>query len=172
MLLIARDNSFDTRIAYIVGEMENVRQLLLKEIKDLTQEELDYTPDIDKIETIGTLLFHIADVENSWMFEAVESQELDMETWKYAFPLRQQLDPRQQTGKPLDYCLKILSDTREKVLQNVIKFRDSDLDKQYSNRFGNFTLEWVLFHNQQHESHHIGQINLLKRMYRHNIINN
>ena len=171
MLQITRDNSFDTRIAYIVGEMENVRQLLLKEIKDLTQGELDFTPDINKIETIGTLLFHIVDVENSWMFEAVEGQELDMETWKYAFPLRQQLSPRQQTGKPLEHYLKILNETRENVKKILMKFRDNDLNKEYSNRFGEFTLEWVLFHNQQHESHHIGQINLLKRLYRQKIIN-
>ena len=171
MLQITRDNSFDTRIAYIIGEMENVRQLLLKEIKDLTQGELDFTPDIDKIETIGTLLFHIADVENSWMFEAVEGQELDMETWKYAFPLRQQLSPRQQTGKPLEHYLKILNETRENVKKILMKFRDKDLNKEFSNRFGEFTLEWVLFHNQQHESHHIGQINLLKRLYRQKIIN-
>ena len=98
---IKKVKNYDERISFLLGEMEDVRNLLLKEIEDLNQEELDFTPEIDKIETIGTLIFHIADVENSWMFEAVEGQELDLETWKYAFPLRQQLDPRQQTGKPL-----------------------------------------------------------------------
>ena len=39
----------------------------------------------------------------------------------------------------------------------------------YTNRFGTFTLEWVLYHNSQHESNHIGQINLLKRIRKHEI---
>ena len=169
MLEIKRDMKYSERISFILGEMEDTRKLLLEQIKDLTQEELDYSPDIDKIETIGTMIFHIVDVENSWMFEAVEGEELDLETWKYAFPLRQQLNPRQQTGRPLSYYLDLLTKTREKLLKNLEKYTDKDLEKVYSNRFGTFTLEWVLYHNSQHESNHIGQINLLKRIYKHKI---
>ena len=159
---------FEGRLGYLVGQMIDVRKLLLKEIEDLSQDELDYTPDINKFETIGTLIFHIADVENSWMFEAVDGQELDFEKWKYSFPLRQNLDPRQQTGKNLAYYNNILKVTRENVIARIEKFKDSDLKKEYSNRYGRFTLEWVLYHNTQHESHHIGQINLLKRLKRKN----
>ena len=169
MLEIKRDMKYSERISFILGEMEDTRKLLLEQIKDLTQEELDYSPDIDKIETIGTMIFHIVDVENSWMFEAVEGEELDLETWKYAFPLRQQLNPRQQTGRPLSYYLDLLTKTREKLLKNLEKYTDKDLEKVYSNRFGTFTLEWVLYHNSQHESNHIGQINLLKRIRKHEI---
>ncbi|MHA2029228.1 MAG: hypothetical protein ACW99Q_07545, partial [Candidatus Kariarchaeaceae archaeon] len=50
-------------LGIIFGEMDEVRQLLLKQVKGISQEILDYTPDINKFETIGTLLFHIADVE-------------------------------------------------------------------------------------------------------------
>ena len=92
-----------------------------------------------------------------------------METWKYAFPLRQQLDPRQQTGKPLQHYIDLLQETRNNFLTNMLKYTDEDLQKEFSNRFGNFNLEWVLYHNVQHESHHIGQINMLKRLLRHNI---
>ena len=166
LLSISRDFPNKGTIGFLVGQMEDVRTLLLNEIKGLTQEEIDYTPDVNTVETIGTLVFHIADVENSWMFEAVDGQKLDFDKWKYAFPLRQTLNPRQQTGKPLDYYLEILKETRENVKKRIEKFTDEDLQKHYSNRFGNFTLEWVLYHNQQHESHHIGQINLLKRLYR------
>ena len=169
MLEIEKDMRYSERIAFILGEMEDTRKLLLEQIKDLTQEELDFTPDIDKIETIGTMIFHIVDVENSWMFEAVEGEELDLDIWKYAFPLRQQLNPRQQTEKPLSYYLDLLTKTRENILKNMEKYTDKDLEKVYSNRFGTFTLEWVLYHNSQHESNHIGQINLLKRIYKHKI---
>lgn len=166
---IPRDKNYNERISFLLGEMDDTRNLLLNEIKDFTQEELDFTPDIDKVETIGTLLFHIADVENSWMFEAVEGEELDLETWKYSFPLRQQLDPRQQTGKPLEHYIKLLEEVRSNVKKNMIKYTDKDLQKVFTNRFGTFTLEWVLYHIAQHESHHLGQINILKRLKKYNI---
>lgn len=168
-LYIPKNFPIKGTIGFLVGQMENVRMSLLNEIKDLTQEEIDYTPNIDKVETIGTLLFHIADVENSWMFEAIDGQELDFDKWKYSFPLRQTLNPRQQTGKPLEYYLALLNETRENVKKRIEGFSEKDAINNYSNRFGDFTLEWVLYHNQQHESHHIGQINLLKRMYRYSI---
>lgn len=169
MNFVPIDTNYPKKLSFLIGQMIDTRNLLLKQIEDLTQEELDFSPDIDNIETIGTLLFHIADVENSWMFEAVEGKELDLETWKYAFPLRQQLNPRQQTGKPLPHYINILNDIRDKVLKNLLKFNDNDLKKEYSNRFGTFDLEWVLYHNVQHESNHIGQINILKRLLRHKI---
>ncbi|MHA2099324.1 MAG: hypothetical protein ACW99A_11595, partial [Candidatus Kariarchaeaceae archaeon] len=47
-------------LGLLFGEMEEVRRLLLKEIKGISQEILDYTPDINTFETIGTMLFHVA----------------------------------------------------------------------------------------------------------------
>lgn len=169
MLEIPIDNNYSSKLSFLIGQMVDTRKLLLKEVEGITQEMLDFSPDINNMETIGTLLFHIADVENSWMFEAVEGEDLDLATWKYAFPLRQQLNPRQQTGKPLSYYIDILDEVRNKVLTNLLNYNDNDLKKEYSNRFGNFNLEWVLYHNVQHESQHIGQINTLKRFLKHNI---
>ena len=164
-LVISRNIQIKGSIGFLIGQMDDVRNLLLKEIEGLTQEVIDFTPNIHKIETIGTLLFHIADVENSWMFEFVDGEKLDMESWKYAFPLRQSLDPPQLTGKPLEHYLEILRETREKVRNRVARFREADATRMFSNDWAKYSLEWVLYHNQQHESHHVGQINLLKRLY-------
>jgi len=167
-LIVPRDSKTEGTISFLLGQMADVRRLLLEQIEGLTQEELDFSPDINKFETIGTLLFHIADVENSWMFEFVDGQELDFEEWKYAFPLRQKLDPRQKTGKSLAYYLEILEKTRAAVVQRVRQFSSEEATRMFFHpaQQASYSLEWVLHHNQQHESHHIGQINLLKRWYR------
>jgi uncharacterized damage-inducible protein DinB len=160
------DNNIPGSLGIIFGEMEEVRRLLLKQVKGISQEILDYTPDINKFETIGTQLFHIADVENSWIFEHIDGEQLDYEQWKYAFGIREKLDPPQLTKKPLDYYLTILNDVREKIKDRIFEFKEEDAKNIFSSSLGKTTLEWVLFHIHQHESHHIGQINLNKRLFK------
>ena len=158
----------NTSLSLIFAEMEEVRRSLLREIKDLTQEQLDYSPDINKFETIGTMIFHIVDVENSWIFEHIDKEELDFEKWKYAFPLtlRKKLTPRQEIGKPLSHYLNLLSEYREKTRKRIAKFHEEGASEIHTSKMGKTSVEWVLFHIQRHESHHTGQINLVKRLYK------
>jgi uncharacterized damage-inducible protein DinB len=153
-------------LGLLFGEMEEVRRLLLKEIKGISQEILDYTPDINTFETIGTMLFHVADVENSWIFEHVDGEQLDYEKWKYAFGIREKLDPPQLIGKSINYYHDILNDVREKVRERLMDFNEGDEKNITSSSLGKTSLGWALFHIHQHESHHIGQISLIKRLFK------
>ena len=99
LLELKKNSEFSGELSTFVAQMKAVRTRLLEQLEDLTDDMLDFTPDIHKIETIGTLLLHIADVENSWIFENIDGEVIDFEKWKYAFPLRQTLDPPQLTGK-------------------------------------------------------------------------
>jgi uncharacterized damage-inducible protein DinB len=51
--------------------MTEIRERLLNIIEDLDEEALDYTPSERKVETIGTLLLHIAAVELGWILEDI-----------------------------------------------------------------------------------------------------
>ncbi|MCY3413148.1 MAG: DinB family protein [Candidatus Heimdallarchaeota archaeon] len=151
---------------FLLTQMKLTRKYLLKEINGITQNELDFSPDINKFETIGTMLFHIADVENSWIFEHLDGQEVDFETWKWAFPLRLQLNPVQRTDKIIDFYLMTLEEVRKNVMQYLDQFSNENLSKVFESKMGKSTLEWVLFHIHRHEQHHIGQINLLRRLFK------
>lgn len=152
------------RLGLLKGMLQDTRDYLLKEIDGITQDELDYSPDPTRIETVGTMLFHIADVENSWIFEHIAGEEADFEKWKYAFPLR--LGIAQRTGIPLEFYLETLKEVRLNVLEFLGQFSETDLDRVFESKMGSTTLEWTLFHIHRHEQHHVGQINLLRRLKR------
>lgn len=158
----------NSRLDQLLGQLILTRDYLLKETSELSIEELDFTPDIHKFETIGTMLYHIADVENSWIFEHLAGQEVDFEMWKWAFPLRLELDPVQRTGKSIDYYLQTLEQVRENVFKYLEQFSDEDVEMVFESKMGKTTLQWTLFHIHRHEQHHIGQINLLRRLFKQN----
>ena len=159
------DINLTPKIAVLFSMLEETRNRLLKEIEGLTQEQLDFSPDINKIETIGTLLYHIEAVEYSWIFEDIYKQEMPYEEWKYAFALRSKLDPPQLTGRPLETYVANLKRLRKNFFNEMQKLTDEDLNTLISSDKYNVTISWILYHLNQHESAHIGQINLLKRLY-------
>jgi uncharacterized damage-inducible protein DinB len=75
-----------------------IRERLLNIIEELDEEVLDYTPSERKIETIGTLLLHIAAVELGWILEDIYQEEIDYDEWKCAFPLRSSINLPQLKG--------------------------------------------------------------------------
>ena len=160
------DTNLPSNIAGFYAMLSDMRNRLLEEVDGITQKQLDFSPSITKIETIGTLLFHIAAIEFSWIYEDIFKEEMVYEEWKYAFALREQLDPPQMTNKSLSFYLEKLHSLRERVYATVRGWNDKELEKVVKSGNQFYTIRWILYHLVQHESHHIGQINLLKRMYK------
>ena len=144
--------------------LEETRKRLFEQIEGITQEQLDFTPSERKIETIGTLLFHILAVEYSWIYEDIFKEEMDYEEYKYAFALREELYPPQLIGKP--FYIDKMNAIRERLFGTLMTWKDKDLDRVISSGKSKFTINWILYHINYHESIHIGQINFLKRLYK------
>jgi len=142
------------------------RQRLLEQLEGVSDAMLDYTPNAQQVETIGTLLDHIAAIDWSWVFEDIDGLEMDYPTWKYAFALRSWSEIEQRTGMGLQFYLDRIADERQKIMNRLRQFSDHDLLHEFSTDDGatTFTLEWLLFHLINHEAVHIGQISLLKRL--------
>jgi uncharacterized damage-inducible protein DinB len=152
------------RVALWYSIMQEMRERLLKTVKDLTLEELDYTLNERKVETIGTLLLHIAGVEWGWIFGDIDGQEMEFEKFKHAFALAPEVNIPQLKGQELQFYIDKLNKTRLEVYQRLVKFMDDDLDKIVESEGKKFSVEWILFHLIEHEAMHIGQILLLKRL--------
>ncbi|MCK4971820.1 MAG: DinB family protein [Candidatus Heimdallarchaeota archaeon] len=153
------------RVSYYYSMLQEVRERLLSIIDVLAEETLDFTPDERNFETIGTLLFHIAAIEWSWVFEDIDGLEMDYENFKHAFALRPDVDIPQLKGKKKQFYLNQMKEVREEVFQRLTKFSDEDLDNIVETKAYKFSIEWILFHILEHETMHIGQILLLKRLY-------
>ncbi|MFX0078756.1 MAG: DinB family protein [Candidatus Hermodarchaeota archaeon] len=164
--ILEKDQDLSPRLALWFSMMREVRKKLLKKLESLCDKEIDYTPDEQKIETIGTLLLHIAGVEWSWIFGDIDGKEVEFEKWKHAFALSPDVDIPQLKGQGKEFYLNRLSEVREEVHQRLKRLQDDDLDKLVTSEGKKYSIEWILFHLIEHEAIHVGQISVLFRMFR------
>lgn len=137
-------------------------------LEDVDDEMLDYSPDMEYIETIGTLLEHIVAVDWGWIFMDMGEQKMEYERFKYGYPLRSWSEVKQQTGKNKQYYMDKIETIREEIINELSTYSDDDLTREFkvSDADTTFTFEWLCFHLINHEAMHLGQISLLKRLYR------
>jgi uncharacterized damage-inducible protein DinB len=151
------------RVGLLFSMMEKAREKLIDRIEKLTPEEMDYSPHGRRIETIGTLLHHIAAVEWSWIFEDIGDTAMDYEKWKHAFPLREDIDQLTKKGKK--FYLDRLAEVRNDVFEWLKTINDDNLNRLIHLGDTDVSIEWILFHLIEHEAIHIGQLSILSRMY-------
>jgi uncharacterized damage-inducible protein DinB len=159
---------YSPQIGTLVSEMAWMREAVLRATKGMTQDQLDFLLD-NKANRIGALLLHLAATEKLYQlntFEKVGENELEkspsFNDWVVPMELG---DPARQTikGHNLDYYLNLLHEGREKTLAEFRKRDDAwflAADKTWPWGPTNNLCKW--FHVCEHESHHAGQISLLK----------
>ena len=162
-ILLEPNAELTPRVGFIFSMMQKVRERTLRRLSEISPEEMDYSPHGRNIETIGTLLLHIAGVEWSWIFEDVGDTAMDYEKWKHAFPLREYID--QLTGQPLEFYIERLAEVRNEVFEWLKTINDETLDQIVHLGDTDVSIEWVLFHLIEHEAMHVGQMSILSRMY-------
>jgi uncharacterized damage-inducible protein DinB len=159
---------YSPQIGTLVSEMIWMRRAVLSATKGMTRERLDFLLD-NKANRIGALLFHLAATEKIYQlntFDNVGKDELDkspaFKDWTVAMNLG---EPARQSikGHSLDYYLNLLQEGREKTLAEFRKRDDAwllSVDRTWFWGPTNNLCKW--FHVCEHESHHTGQISLLK----------
>jgi uncharacterized damage-inducible protein DinB len=159
---------YSPQIGTLVSEMTWMREQVHRSVKGLTQEQLDFLLD-SKANRIGALLLHLAATEKLYQlntFDQVALADLEktpaFKEWDVPMELG---EPARQAikGHNLDYCLNILREVREKSLAEFRKRDDQWLlavDKTWL--WGPTNNLCKLLHVCEHESHHAGQIGLLK----------
>ncbi len=162
---LERSTELPTKVSYWYSMMESVRRRLLLIVENLEEETFDYTPNEKNIETIGTLLLHIAAIEWSWIFEDIDGLEMDFEEFKHAFALRPEVNIPQIEGKTKQFYIEKLTEVRTQVYHRLLELKDEELEKTVGSDTEKYTIEWILFHIIEHEVLHIGQILLLKRLF-------
>ena len=149
-------------------KLEDVRQRTKAYVRDLTSDQLSFHPN-PRVESIGTILLHIAAVEYSYIQEDILRKSMGDE-WKIAFPIRFGIP--QVSGKPRDFYIDKLDEVRSETLKLLKKLTDADLNRIVSPlepgdpSMGpvEYSIEWILYHLIEHESHHKGQIAVTKRL--------
>ena len=159
---------YSPQIGTLVSEMVWMRETVLHSVKGMTQDQLDFLLD-NRANRTGTLLLHLAATETLYQlntFDNVGPNELGknpaFKDWGVAMELG---EPARQAIKKhdLNYYLNRLRDVREKTFAEFRKRDDGWLmavDKKWPWGPTNNLCKW--FHVCEHESHHAGQIAILK----------
>jgi len=156
---------FSPQISLLVSQLDWMRRIVLTRLHDLTQEDLDWLPSPDG-NTIGALLLHLAATETYYQFNTLEGLP-----WPTTSPeTKERFGPAMRLGdvgrklvkgNDLSFYRDALAEVREKTLAELRK-RDDDwlmaVDEGWAWGPTNNWCKW--FHVCEHESHHLGQIDL------------
>ena len=166
--IIGPRKGYSPQIGTLVSMMTWMRGAVLNSVKGMSQKELDYLVD-NNANSIGALLMHLAATDRIYQINTFESNSLKelpasfKEKWAVAMDLG---EPARKAikGHDLDFYLNLLSETREHTFAEFRK-RDDDwlmaVDQSWGWGPTNNYCKW--FHVCEHESHHAGQIDMLKK---------
>jgi methyltransferase (TIGR00027 family) len=159
-------NGYSPQIGVLVSQLSWMRKVVLSRLQNLWVEELDWLP-YPEANSIGALLMHLAAADVYYglnTFDGVPWGRFSYDIrkkWGVAINLGQTARVRYK-GFDLDYYLSHLADARETTLSELSK-RDDDwlmaVDTTWSWGPTNNLCKW--FHVCEHESHHLGQIDLI-----------
>jgi Protein of unknown function (DUF664) len=165
--IIGPKEGYSPQIGTLVSMMTWNRPPITNAVKGMTVEQLDFLLDA-KANTIGALLYHLAATDvfyHEHTFKGMPWGKFDpaiMEKFDVAMnlgePARQQIK-----GNSVDFYLNLLQETRENTFAEFKKRDDKWLmtvDDKWPWGPTNNYCKW--FHVCEHESHHYGQIALLK----------
>jgi hypothetical protein len=167
LTIIGPKKGYPPQIGTLVSEMAFMRNQVLRSVKGLSQQDLDFLLDA-KANRIGALLMHLVAVEKFYQLNTIDGLTEDKipEAWKEKWGMPMELgDPARKAivGNNLDYYLNQLSETREKTLTEFRKRDDAwlmSVDKTWEWGPTNNYCKW--FHVTEHEANHNGQIKFLK----------
>jgi uncharacterized damage-inducible protein DinB len=159
---------YSTQIGILASEMAWMRGAVLRAVKGITPTELDFLLD-NKANRIGALLLHLAATDKLYQLNTFQNLSPDALFKSAAFkdwavPMDLGAPAREAIkGQDLDYYLNRLTEVREETLAEFKKRDDTWLmavDKTFPWGPTNNLCKW--FHVCEHESHHTGQISLLR----------
>jgi len=165
--IIGPKEGYTPQVGTLVSMMAWLRPQIVSTVKGMTTEQLDFLLD-DKANTIGALLYHLAATDafyHEHTFKGLAWEKWDASiTEKYGVAMELGDEGRKKIkGNSIDFYLNLLQQTRESTLAEFKKRDDKWLmtvdEKWYWGPTNNYC-KW--FHVCEHESHHLGQIAMLK----------
>jgi uncharacterized damage-inducible protein DinB len=156
---------FTPQIAILVSQLDWMRQVVLTRLHNLTQKELDWLPSSDG-NTTGALLLHLAANETYYQIHTFEGKPWadtspeNRKRWGAAMKLGD-LGRERIKGHDLAFYLDALHEVRGRTLTELRNRDDAWLmavDETWFWGPTNNLCKW--FHICEHESHHLGQIDL------------
>jgi uncharacterized damage-inducible protein DinB len=165
--VIGPREGFAPQIGTLLSMMTWMRTAILRPVKDMTVEQLDYVHDKNS-NSIGAMLLHLAATERFYQIHTFEGKkwgdwsEEDKQRFDTAMNLGEN-GRKTLKGNTLDFYLSTLKEVRDNTIKEF-KNRDdkwlSAVDESWFWGPTNNYCKW--FHVCEHESNHNGQIKYIK----------
>jgi DinB family protein len=157
----------DPEVGRWLAAMEDARRDTIRELGDVTPAMLDWRPDAP-LNSIGTLLYHIALIETSWLVDDIFEGEPGP-AWLQELLRFEDRDGTgrliQVDGQPFDVHLERLSTVRRYLLERLSPVTNDDFHRVRRLAAYDAAPDWVLHHLLQHEAEHRSHIAWLRDTY-------
>ena len=153
---------FTPQMGHLVSQMNYARQTTLRDVQDLSVEQLDYLIH-PKANSVGMLLEHMAAVEVWYQlntFEKRHHNEEEIKRWTAGSELGDYGRGRIRANS-IDYYLTQLETVRTQTLRELAKRDDDWLYEEEEWNVGRVNNYWKWFHVFEDELNHRGQIRLI-----------
>jgi uncharacterized damage-inducible protein DinB len=150
--------------------IQDTRERTMRELGHVSPSMIDWRP-ADNGSTIGTVLYHMADIEADWLYAEVLEQPMSPEVAAlFSYPTRDQQGRLTQVeGYSLEAHLQRLETVRGLLLDVFQQMDLAEFRRVRSLANYDVTPEWVLHHLIQHEAEHRGQIGSLRAGAEHHL---
>ena len=158
-LIVDTHLSKEPEIGRWLWALQDTRQRTIRELGNLSPAMIDWLPQSNE-SSIGTVLYHIADIEADWLYVEVLEQPIPAEVAAlFPFDTRdEQGHLTQVAGLSLEQHLKRLETVRGLLLDVYERMDLPEFRRVRSLANYDVTPEWVLYHLMQHEAEHRSQI--------------
>lgn len=157
--------NYPPEIATWLWAMEETRRTTKKTVSDLSQEVIDWVGPTGIENSIGTLLYHIAEIEMAWLFFDILEERDNFP--KSIFPIEPFADGRLTYIKdmPIEEHLKRLDTSRAIFLERMKEISIEDWSVLRSPEGDDYSVSpaWAVYHLVEHEVGHTAQMAVLKK---------
>jgi uncharacterized damage-inducible protein DinB len=163
MLRVAVHQSQAPEIGRWLWVLHDTRERTMRALEGVSADTIDWRPSDDE-SSIGTLLYHLADIEADWLYVEVLEQPLSPEV-AALFPHPTRDAQGRLTFVPgfsLGEHLQRLATVRALLLDVYQQMTLTDFRRPRSLDQYDVTPEWVLHHLMQHEAEHRGQLGTIR----------
>lgn len=157
----------DPEVGRWLAALQDARRDTISELSGVTSEMLDWRPEAT-LNSIGTLLYHIALIETSWLLDDIFEGESGPEWLQSLLPF----SDRDATGRliqvngvPIDVHLERLSAIRRYLFERLRTLSNGDFHRIRHLESYDAAPDWVLHHLLQHEAEHRSHIAWLRDTY-------
>lgn len=148
------------QIGQMVYMLEDLKERITEEVKDLDQSQTDFLYDADA-NSIGSLVMHLVSTESYYQIATLEGRDwTEEELARYGVAGEINEDVKSMLkGKPISYYLELWDEVRGKTLTGL---KTKDDEWFASNLEDGLNYQYIWYHVMEHSANHMGQIATIK----------